>query len=171
MLLALEFSTFFFTLWLGLYLLARNPASPLLRFAGLGTAAYALALAMESISRYASPGLALTLAGWRWPILLLPALCWGGALFYLRPNFSAAQTKKSLGVIVTATLFFALGLGLLIVPLNWLPRSWVMLAISADFVALGLAIAVLDAFDEGETLLPDMIRSLASAFFTSLLFG
>ena len=167
----LEFSTFAFTFWLGLYLLARNPVSPLLRFAGLGTTAYALALAVESISRYASPGLALALAGWRWPILLLPALCWGGALFYLRPSFPAAQTKRSIGVIVTATLFFALGLGLLIVPFNRLPRSWVMLAISLDFVALGLAIAVLDAFDEGETLLPDMVRSLASAFFTVLLFA
>jgi hypothetical protein len=169
--LLLEFSTFAFTFWLGLYLLARNPASLLLRFAGLGTATYALALALDSLAAYAPADLAVSLTQWRWPILLLPALCWGGALFYLRQSFPAAQTKRSLGVILVATLFFALGLGLLIIPLNWLPRSWVMLSISLDFVALGLAIAVLDAFDEGETLLPDMIRSLASAFFAVLLFG
>jgi hypothetical protein len=36
---------------------------------------------------------------------------------------------------------------------------------------LGLAVAVLDAFDEGEMLLPDLLRSFDYAFITALLFG
>jgi hypothetical protein len=38
-------------------------------------------------------------------------------------------------------------------------------------VLLDFAIAWLDAFDEGETLLPDLIRSFAGAGFAALLFG
>ncbi len=50
-------------------------------------------------------------------------------------------------------------------------RSWSVLAIGLDLVLLDVAIAWLDAFDEGETLLPDLIRSFVGASFAALLFG
>ncbi len=165
----LEYLTFAFTLWLGLYLLARNPANAPMRFAGLGAAAYALALAMETLAPFLSPSPALTFG--RWVLASLPVLLWLGVLASLARTYSRTQPRRPLGVILTATLFFALGLGLLLFPLNWLPRIWVMLAIGGDFIALGLAIAMLDAFNEGETLLPDMVRSLISAVVVTLLFG
>jgi hypothetical protein len=170
MLLTLEFLTFTFTLWLGLYCFNRNPTNRPLRFAGLGTVTYAIALALQSLIDVAPPALSAALAQWRWPTLFLPLLCWLATLLYFRRDTSA-QAKKSLGVILTATLFFGLGLGLLIFPLEWLPRNWMLLGISVDFVMLGLAIAFLDAFSEGETLLPDMTRSFISACFAVTIFS
>ncbi|MGH7908425.1 MAG: hypothetical protein ACRENW_01085, partial [Thermodesulfobacteriota bacterium] len=64
-----------------------------------------------------------------------------------------------------------LGVGLLVFPLDWLPRDWTLLLIGIDLAVLGFAVAVLDAFDEGETLLPDIARSFAASSFIVILFG
>ena len=79
--------------------------------------------------------------------------------------------KRPLGVLLVTLIFFGLGTGLLIFPLNWMPRQVVILAIGADLIVLGLVIAVLDAFDEGETLLPDMMRSFDYSFIAVLVFS
>src|SRR6185436_13250926 len=60
-LLTINILTFGFALWLGLYLLARNPAKALLRYAGLGILAYALSLAAEILSENA-PSITITAA-------------------------------------------------------------------------------------------------------------
>jgi hypothetical protein len=80
-----------------------------------------------------------------------------------------AQGKRKLLLIVA--LFFFLSSGLLILPLDWLPRGVVLLAIGLDLTMLGLLIALLDAFDEGETFLPDFLRSMTVSAFGTLLFG
>jgi hypothetical protein len=56
-------------------------------------------------------------------------------------------------------------------PLEWLPRGWLLVLISLDFEMLGLAIAWLDAFEEGELLLPDFVRSLDGSLVAVLLFA
>lgn len=239
-LLILQIVAYSLALWLGLYLIARNPANPRLRFAGLGLIAYALSLASDLLAVHApSAELAATLARLHWPLLFLPAFFWFGATVYLLPeetplqtflsrmwgygllpvavpfyllsagtnliyNFStvppqpgpaypllaalmllpmllglllAGQTfytsrpKKPLGLLLAATLFFFLGTALLVFPLEWLSRPWLLLGMSVDFIVLGLAIALLDALDEGETLLPDFIRAFDFSFFFVLLFG
>jgi hypothetical protein len=171
MLPGLEYLTFAFTLWLGLYLLGRNPANAPMRFAGLGAAAYALALAVETLAPLASPSPMLTFG--RWVLVSLPVWLWLGVLLLtgFARTYPRARPRYPFGLMATATLFFALGIGLLLFPLNWLPRVWVMLGIGGDFILLGAAIAKLDAFDEGETLLPDMARSFGSAALATLLFG
>ena len=74
-------------------------------------------------------------------------------------------------LLLVASLFFALGTVLLMFPLEWLP-NWVMvLGVAGDLVVLGIAIAILDAFEEGEALLPDFLRSMAYSFFVAALFG
>jgi hypothetical protein len=74
-------------------------------------------------------------------------------------------------LLLAATIFFALGTALLIFPLGWLP-DWVMaLGVAGDLVVLGIAIAIMDAFEEGEALLPDFLRSLAYSLFVTVLFG
>jgi hypothetical protein len=73
--------------------------------------------------------------------------------------------------LVVFTLFFALSTGLILFPLGWLPRSWVVLALGVDLISVGLAIAYFDAFDFGEALLPDAIRSFDAAALAVLLFG
>ncbi len=228
---------FSYTLWLGFYLLERNPANPRLWLTGLGLVAYALALGIDLLVPYSlDPNLAGTLARLQGPLLFLPALCWAGVAIYLLPDdvplrsrlirgwaysiipgaiffyflgpgtglilefstitpaylffaalillpllaafvlafqaFHKQRHKQTLGMLLVATLFFTLGAGLLLFPLfSWLPRAWVIWGLGFDLILLGFSIARLDAFEEGETLWPDFVRSFDFAFFSVLVFG
>lgn len=226
MLLALQILVYSFSLWFGLYLLARDFTKPALRFAGFGLIAYALGIGLDALPNI-MPDVE-TLAGLRWIALYLPGLFWFGATIHLLPgDFSlraaltrlyraawlpavvllialsfAADVKSAVlqvtltiiigvlllvglistirayrasnlpqpprGLVVAATLFFGLGMGLLLLPLS---RDWVVLAIGVDLLLLGVAAAVLDAFDEGESLRRDFARSLGYSSFTVLIFG
>lgn len=73
-----------FALWLGLYLVVRDPRSPALLLTGLGLAAYALALACDLLAGATLVGDGPERA--REPLLLLPALLWTGALIHLLPE-------------------------------------------------------------------------------------
>jgi hypothetical protein len=173
-----EVLVFGLALWLGLYLLNRNLADTRLQLAGLGLVIYAGVLALDIVAPYApTPSLTQTLSRWQRPLTFLPAFFW---LLLLVQILSADDVPvrirwrrhpRPMAVILAATVFFALGVGLLLFPLAWLPRFWVWLGIGLDLLLLGLAVAVLDAFDEGEALLPHFFRSLDYSFFTALLFG
>ncbi|MEM7349033.1 MAG: hypothetical protein AAF485_32795 [Chloroflexota bacterium] len=238
--LVLEIITYGLTLWLGLYLLARNIRSLRLRYAGLGIVAYALNLLTSLLVHYASPPLSTILARIHWPLLFLPAFFWLIAIIYLLPKeldiprkfssfwqqsflfvavpfyllsagtnlifdfsqevpqpgpaylifvgavilplvvalgvigrayWSQEASQRRFGLLIVVTLFVTLGSGLMLYPLVWLPRNWLLLGLSFDFVVLGLAIALFDAFDEGETFLPDFFYSFDFSFFAALLFG
>jgi hypothetical protein len=75
------------------------------------------------------------------------------------------------GVLAVATLQFALGAVALLFPLGWLPDGLLMAGIGADLLLLGLAVALFDAFAEGESLRADMRRSLLTAAAMAALFG
>ena len=235
----LEVWVYGLALWLGLYLVSRDPGKPRLLFTGLGLVAYGLSLATDLLAAYApNQALAVALVRLHWPLLFLPALAWFGAMVYLLPEavllrllwlerwgwglltaaglfylFSAgtdlvfdftifpprpgpayllfagiillpmllavlvaahlwpAGQPRPLGLLLAAGLFFALGASLLLFPLDWLPRNWLLLAIGLDMGVLGLVIALLDALEEGETLLPDFFRSFDSVLTAALLFG
>ena len=79
--------------------------------------------------------------------------------------------RRATGLVLLAALFFALGSGIVILQLDWIPHVWAILAIGIDLEILGFAIAYLDAFDQGETLLPDFLRSLTVSALIALLFG
>ncbi|OBI47568.1 hypothetical protein A5707_19030 [Mycobacterium kyorinense] len=75
------------------------------------------------------------------------------------------------GLVVVATLFFALSNAILIIPLGLLP-SWLALASTGcDVLALGVAVALWDAFDEGQALRADMLRSFWGSVAVAVLFG
>jgi hypothetical protein len=175
--LVLQILTFGFALWLGLYLISRNLADARLRYSGLGLVAYAIGLSLDILGSYAaSDELASSLATWQRPFTFLPAVFWLALLVQLIPADSSFRERlrrhpRPFGVVAVASLFFALGLGFMFYPFDWLPRFWVLIGLGVDLVLLGLAIAVLDAFDEGEALLPHFWRSLDYAFLTALLFG
>ncbi len=85
----------------------------------------------------------------------------------LRP----AQPTPIAGLVVVATLFFALANAILIIPLGLVP-SWLALASTGfDVLALGGAVALWDAFDEGQALRADMLRSFAGCSAVAALFG
>ncbi|MBW0015320.1 hypothetical protein [Mycobacterium sp.] len=82
-----------------------------------------------------------------------------------------AQPVSVVGVVVVATLFFALANAILIIPLGLVP-SWLALASTGfDVVLLGVAVALWDAFDEGQALRSDMLRSFAGSMAVAVLFG
>jgi hypothetical protein len=82
-----------------------------------------------------------------------------------------AQPVSVVGVVVVATLFFALSNAILIIPLGLVP-SWLALASTGfDVLALGVAVALWDAFDEGQALRADMLRSFAGCTAVAALFG
>ncbi|ORA11181.1 hypothetical protein [Mycobacterium arosiense] len=90
-----------------------------------------------------------------------------GAVALRRPR----RPRLSVGLAITATLFFALANAILIIPLGLVP-SWLALAsTSCDVLGLGVAVALWDAFDEGHALRPDMLRSFAGSVVVAVLFG
>jgi len=177
MMIAFEIFIFGFTLWLGAYLISRNPLDLRLVLAGTGLLAYGLALALGILAGYGdNPQFSDTLLSWQRPILILPLICWLLLLFHLiRGNeswYSSLRNHRNpLVVIITASVFFGLGVALLIVPLDWIPRNLLLLGIGGDLLLLGAVVAFLDAFDEGETLLPHMTRSFSYALLVALIFG
>lgn len=75
------------------------------------------------------------------------------------------------GFLVIATLFFALGNAILVIPLGLVP-SWLALASTGfDVALLGVAVAIWDAFDEGQALRADMRRSFVATTVVAVLFG
>src|SRR4051794_23559088 len=89
----------------------------------------------------------------------------------LRAVFGPWQPRPVTGYVVVATLFFALGNAILIIPLGLVP-SWLALASTGfDVALLGVAVAMWDAFDEGQALRADMMRSFTATAVVALLFG
>lgn len=81
------------------------------------------------------------------------------------------QPVRVAGVIVVATLFFALANAVLIIPLGLLP-SWLALASTGfDILLLGIAVALWDAFEEGQALRADMLRSFVGTLAVAVVFG
>jgi hypothetical protein len=75
------------------------------------------------------------------------------------------------GFVVIGTLFFALANAIVVIPLGLVP-SWIALASTGfDVGVLGLAVAMWDAFDEGQALRADMLRSFVATAVVALLFG
>jgi hypothetical protein len=214
------------TLWLGLYLMVREPGAAVSRRAAAGLLGYSAALAAQLLAD-STAETAAPLAGWLDRLLTLlvclPALAWTGAAIRLLPAappaldrlwarvavpvtlavavlatafppvyplLAALVLAPLLGVLVlvarsartlrpapvgpmlaVATLFFVLGAALLLVPLDRLPRTLLLLGVDFDLLALGVAVAWCAAFDAGETLRRDMLRSLLAAFAVASLFG
>jgi hypothetical protein len=84
---------------------------------------------------------------------------------------TARPPRRVLGFVAVATLFFALGNAIMVIPLGLVP-SWLALAGTGfDVALLGLAVAMSDAFDEGQALRADMRRSFAAMAVVAVLFG
>ena len=82
-----------------------------------------------------------------------------------------AQKIPVVGLVITATMFFALANAILIIPLGVVP-SWLALASTGcDVLGLGVAVALWDAFDEGQALRADMLRSFTGTGMVVALLG
>lgn len=99
----------------------------------------------------------------------LTPLIW--TLILLRDYLAFPPPKQITGILITATIFFGLGEGFLLFPADWLPQEYMLPAIGVDLLFLGFCIAWFDAFDEGETFLPDMIHSFVLALIIVVIFA
>jgi hypothetical protein len=81
--------------WLGIYLIARDPRKPLLRRAGLGLLAYALALAADLLRAVSPEAQQEPLARLHTLLVFLPALLWTGATLLLLPDESAPDAGSA----------------------------------------------------------------------------
>lgn len=156
-----------FTLWLGVYLLRRNWQKPVMRYAGLGLITYAVGMVLVTV---------LPRTDLHLPVTILPLICWALAVInYRQTEISSDQqfnrTRRPRALIVAATISFSGGLALLVIPQALLRTDLVLLLIGVDLLILGYSIAVLDADDEGEALLPDALRSLVLTAAGGLVFG
>lgn len=152
------------TLWLGFYLLARNPASPHLRWSGLSGLAYSLSVAADILGLYAPITLLPGLSG---PLVGLSGLLWLVALFYLWPD----APSRFRWVFALTLGIFMLGLATLFIPPIRLPSAFIHTILTLAIIGFGLDVAQFDAFDEGQTLLPDLYRSFDYSFIMVFLFG
>lgn len=82
-----------------------------------------------------------------------------------------AQPGSALGVAAVATLFFALANAILIIPLGVVPSGIALASTGVDVLLLGLAVALWDAFDEGQALRLDMLRSFLACVAMAALLG
>ena len=105
----------------------------------------------------------------QWVMFAVISLSSLGAM--LRAVFGPWQPRPVVPYIVVATLFFALGNAILVIPLGLVP-SWLALASTGcDVILLGVAVAMWDAFDEGQALRADMLRSFFATGVVVVLFG
>jgi hypothetical protein len=78
---------------------------------------------------------------------------------------SQSQFKNTFALLSAVALFVTLSLGLLLLPLNWVPSSWGMILLGFDLIFLGFMIIIWDAFDEGEAIRAHLARSFASTLY------
>ena len=102
-------------------------------------------------------------------LLGLTPLVW--TLILIQDFIVFLRPQQVAGLLLAATIFFALGEVFLLFPSTWLPPEFAFPAIGIDLLFLGFCIAWFDAFEEGETLLPSMIRSLALTLLLVLIFA
>ncbi|MEV1146001.1 hypothetical protein, partial [Micromonospora sp. NPDC049799] len=94
-----------------------------------------------------------------------------GAFVLVLRHRRALRPAAPAGVTVVVTLLLGLGLTLVLLPGDVLPRAVSLAGVGVDLVLLGLAVAAFDAFAEGETLRADMVRSALAAGVAAALFG
>ena len=79
--------------------------------------------------------------------------------------------RRLWALLLTLTLFFTLGVGMLLIPSGIVPFDVALLIVGVDLVLLDFCVAFLDAFDEGQTLLSDTTYSFVRSALAALIFG
>ena len=168
---------FFLMLWLGCYLIARDPGRLQLWLAGGGMVTFALGLGTALLGRFA-PGadLALNLYRAQRLFVVLPALFWLAAMIWLVPNRAAweeryGRQQRLLGIGLACIIAYGVALSFVIIPNTPTMPLWLASLIGLDLFVFGMVIAWLDASDKGEAWLSHFLRSLDYSFFTALIFG
>ena len=160
----LDVLCFCLLLWLGLYLLKRNLADRRVCLSGFSLLFAACAEGCFVLHTVARPLRFQLFEVAQW-LLLTSVLLWLatlalGLIWYPWPAHKTRFALISLMILLLFVLHF-----------TWLPYTAARVLICAMLFFLGLTMASLDAREQGEALLPDLLRSFDYAFLTALLFG
>ncbi|MEV8441251.1 hypothetical protein AB0425_28065 [Actinosynnema sp. NPDC051121] len=180
---AVSVVTFGLAWWLGLYLLVRDPRKHLLQRASIGLLAYALVIVLPlPPMAMAVPAVAWTGVvvcwlpvrydrWWRYSALPLLVAAFFAPAVVLVPLAAALvlclRVRRAL--LGAATVLFGLSCALLLVDV--LPEPLVIASAGVDLLVFGVVVAVADAFDEGEAIRADMVRSLLTSAGLAAVFG
>lgn len=93
------------------------------------------------------------------------------ALWWTWQSLRGSLPRILLKLILTATLFFMLGLIMLIVPQAIVSNELALLGIGGDLLLLGYAVSQIKAYEEGAALLPELLPSLTRTLLASALVG
>jgi hypothetical protein len=101
-------------------------------------------------------------------VILVPLL----VAFVLLVRISTTVSPKNFwGLLITALILFTLSTAFLLIPIDWIPRQLLVFSMGFDLILLGLVIAIMDAFAQGEAFLPDLIRSFSFTSLTVISYG
>ncbi|HUS22387.1 MAG TPA: hypothetical protein VMZ66_10290 [Aeromicrobium sp.] len=84
---------------------------------------------------------------------------------------TARPPRRAFAFVALATLFFALSNAIMVIPLGLVPSWLALVGTGFDIALLGVAVAMSDAFDEGQALRADMRRSFVAMALVGVLFG
>ncbi|MCP4420994.1 MAG: hypothetical protein GY805_30660 [Chloroflexi bacterium] len=163
---------FFLTLWLGGYLIARDPRRLQLWLAGAGMITFALGVATALLEPFAPTAvLALNLYRTQRLFILLSSLLWLWAMIRLIPNRAAWKEQYSRRRLIMIVSLYGIILSAIIIANMPTLSLGVTVFLGLDLFAFGLIITMLDASDQGEAWFSHFLRSLDYAFFTALIFA
>jgi hypothetical protein len=101
----------------------------------------------------------------------LALLALAGGLVALMRRWPVLRRRDRVGLGWIASLMVVLVGWLLLLGFGVLPSGLLLGCMAPDLAALGWVIAAFDAFDEGEVLAPDMLRSALVAAIAAVIFG
>jgi len=91
----------------------------------------------------------------------------------IKERFSVKESEKSrpIALLLVITLFFSISVGILLIPTMLISTSVGIIALGFDLIVLAFCMAYLDAFEQGEKWLPDLVRSGIATGLLSLVLG
>lgn len=114
-----------FTLWFGLYLVARDMKKLGLRYAGLGLISYAFAIALSLLL-----GDTLQTSAWGYFPLMLPSVFWMASTLYLVPDVPIAPSNYHLIFIMLIIILFTFSSAIILPSIT----QWIALALPLTFL-------------------------------------
>lgn len=144
-----------FTLWFGLYIIARDKSKLGLRYAGLGLISYAFALAATLIVQDSSQTIA-----WSYLPIMLPSVFWMSATFYLIPDVPVERVNQHILVLMLIIILITF-IAAIIQPQI---ARWVGLSLPIIFL-LGSLLRLRQAFQSDLPRPPLVVLMTATVFF------
>ena len=133
------------------------PLSALFFVIGISTAFIVNAAGSFNIGLYLFAVLAVL------PLLITFALL-------IKEQFSVKE-RRPIALLLVITLFFSISVGVLLMPSMLISTSLGIALLGFDLIVLAFCIAYLDAFEQGEKWLPDLVRSGIATTVLSFILG